>query len=431
MENEHAKGKGVTDHRKDSLFSMVNTSKTGAIDRSEFNSLYDVLKIEVKEEHEKEHKLEKVAEDAVRRTKTFAILALVMAIFLGTSVAANFGVIFAVVDGKITTKTESDGTMKTKDGKTVKVGLTDMTVSSNDALVAADKNVIETADAVTYLPLITLPVLPLSALNKVRNIALSYTKEFNGTTYDVSSIFTITEVRKYNDTFVELFTSRGDATITMIQGYAWLLPGGGWFAENKYDVDFEPIQICAQDVECSSLKIDEFNGNMNDLIDIAHEKLEASNGCTQQKRQLQEAYAGGKRQLGFSWYCGICQLYAAFGRCSNDINFGVWFCFNLFANDGAALLDLYGTGTSSTHNKAYFKCKDDINFGFCWNLYENNQAALLDLYGTGTSSTHNKAYFKCKDDKDHSYCWNLYENNQATLLIKYGDVTRPSGSMMG
>lgn len=133
-------GSTVSQHRSGSLFGMVDEDGSGTIDRSEFGKLYDAIKAEVSLEHAKEAELERKKNQAQRKLKIISIIALIMAIFLGTSVAANFAVMFYIVDAQVKTSADpGTGTMTMKGSANAVV--TGSLVVDADSAVAADGTV--------------------------------------------------------------------------------------------------------------------------------------------------------------------------------------------------------------------------------------------------------------------------------------------------
>jgi hypothetical protein len=86
---------------EESLFEAVNESHTGVITRDEFHKLYGRLHQEARSDIQKERDLELKANQFGRRLKLVSFFAITLFIFLACSVAANFAVVFMVVDGQV------------------------------------------------------------------------------------------------------------------------------------------------------------------------------------------------------------------------------------------------------------------------------------------------------------------------------------------
>ena len=80
----------VVNLRKHSLFQMVDTDHSGQIDESEFGDLYELIRKQTEDDIAKQMTADRKVQVSKRRTKLFACFGLVMALFLGLSVAANF-----------------------------------------------------------------------------------------------------------------------------------------------------------------------------------------------------------------------------------------------------------------------------------------------------------------------------------------------------
>ena len=93
----------ATDLRKQSLFAIADADKSGLIDEAEFGELYDIVKERAVIDVAARMSAEKKAVSAKRKVKLFACFGLVMAVFLGLSVAANFVATLYVVDTQVST----------------------------------------------------------------------------------------------------------------------------------------------------------------------------------------------------------------------------------------------------------------------------------------------------------------------------------------
>ena len=101
----------VADVGRNSLFDMVDTDASGAIDKEEFAKLYDEIKKETMMELARQHELEVKTMATKRRLKLTACLGAIMAVALAISVAANFAVTQVLLEvwtlqGKLTLRTD-------------------------------------------------------------------------------------------------------------------------------------------------------------------------------------------------------------------------------------------------------------------------------------------------------------------------------------
>merc|ERR1719265_2957042 len=64
--------------RKDSLFNMVDETKTGTIDKSEFGNLFDVIRAEAEAENVEKLAMAKKQQATARKTKLFGCVAACM-----------------------------------------------------------------------------------------------------------------------------------------------------------------------------------------------------------------------------------------------------------------------------------------------------------------------------------------------------------------
>jgi hypothetical protein len=121
----------------------------------------------------------------------------VLVSFLAASVAANFAVIFTVVDQAVTTTTTSSGLLEVK------------------GTGAIAKTAIATED----LPLIAAPALDLDTLAQVKSLKVTYGPE----AARVEAQLNIVGVRKHNSTFVEFITDVPGETVETLNGKSSLV----------------------------------------------------------------------------------------------------------------------------------------------------------------------------------------------------------------
>merc|ERR1712110_1184087 len=230
----------VTDKRKDSLFRLVDADGSGTIDAQEFAVLYDAIKKDLAEELEKEAALAKEASSAKRRFKMLLLFVAVLVSFLAASVAANFAVIFTVVDQAITTTT---GILEVKGSDTIA----------------------KTAVATQDLPLVVAPALDLETLAQVKSLNVKYKDSHKGV---VEASVTVVSVRKHNATFVEFVTSDPNEVIEMLNGEASLVRYPTQTNGLKWVTKYS---LCAANATCSAFRASGID--VDAAFDLAREEL--------------------------------------------------------------------------------------------------------------------------------------------------------------
>jgi len=222
----------LAERRKESLFDLVDQSKTGAIDKKEFDDLYEIIKEEAAQEAATNQRLTKKAEASSRRTKLFALFGVAMALFLGVSVAINFVVVYGVVDKQVRT-TASSGTGR-------------MGVKGSDLTVP-------TVDAEQRLPLELAPVLPEGSLEHMKTLHVSLPTDYvpgsytNGLSIENGKVtvrYTVTGYVWMSMTKMYFRTSIGDE-VHVDSGQSWIVSKS---SEEKY-------MICAGNSTCSSMTV--------------------------------------------------------------------------------------------------------------------------------------------------------------------------------
>jgi len=209
--------------RKDSLFNMVDETKTGSIDKAEFSNLFDVIRSEAEAENNEKMAMAKKQAATKRKTKLFGCVAAVMGVFLAVSVAANFAVIFSVVDGAMKTTVSTTGFLEVK----------------------GSDQIVQTAEAMESIPMLVAPVLPIEKLASVKTLKVRY---MDGTT-TTEAHMSIAGVRKHNSTYVEFITTVPGEVVVLLNGAASLVKNPTF--ANKFP---EPLvlPICSANAECSA-----------------------------------------------------------------------------------------------------------------------------------------------------------------------------------
>jgi hypothetical protein len=116
------------------LFDTVNESHTGAITKEEFHKLYGHLHNEARADIQKEHELERKASQTGRRLKLVSCFAMTLFAFLSASVAANFAVVFYVVDAQVKTSTSGDTLVDKESGAALKTASAHSTLALDSRL---------------------------------------------------------------------------------------------------------------------------------------------------------------------------------------------------------------------------------------------------------------------------------------------------------
>ena len=92
--------RALSRHRE-SLFSIIDTDKSGTIERPEFDTLYDMVRTHVQEEIMERQGLVRRVLKSRRRVAALLILAVVLLVFLCVSVAGNAAAVFYIVDDRL------------------------------------------------------------------------------------------------------------------------------------------------------------------------------------------------------------------------------------------------------------------------------------------------------------------------------------------
>jgi hypothetical protein len=146
-----------------------------------------------------------------------------MGIFLAISVAANFAVMFSVVDNAVKTTVSHTGYLEVK---------------------GSDK-IVQTAEATETLPMFVAPVLPFEQLAATKVIKVKYAQA-GGL---VETQMAVAGVRRHNSTFVEFITTVPGEVVRTLNGEAHLIKNPT-FANQLTEPQLFPI--CAADTECSA-----------------------------------------------------------------------------------------------------------------------------------------------------------------------------------
>ena len=180
------------------------------------------------------------------------------------------------------------------------------TLSGGQVAMSSDGEILSTADARVPVPLVALPVLPLSILSNVRTLTAKIIDAGLNTTVQTS--FTITEVRHVNATFSELLTAVPGRSIVVLNGVAFVyqarsaratftdfLLGGSADAALGGQATF----ICAADVVCSAFKLPaamDVDGLIAQATDALHQQgfdpspLLQAKGHSSRGRKMQGGY---------------------------------------------------------------------------------------------------------------------------------------------
>ena len=192
-----------SDEPANKLFDLVDGDGSGTIDKFEFAKLYASIRTQIFEEHEKEQKLAQEGQAAKKRLKILGFVSACLFLFLGLSVAANFGTTLSVI------------------------------TSSPSAGVAMDP-----------VPLGLAPLLDHETLEDVTSLTVRNTA--NSTHPEIASHYTIAGYDWYNKTYL-VFNSVMGQKIHIINGMVFVedptfARGGDLFA------------ACAGSVSCSHFK---------------------------------------------------------------------------------------------------------------------------------------------------------------------------------
>ena len=201
----------------------VDETKTGTIDKAEFGNLFDVIRAEAEAENNEKMAMAKKQAATARKTKLFGCVAAVMGVFLAVSVAANFAVMFSVVDNAVKTTVSHTGYLEVK---------------------GSDK-IVQTAEATETLPMFVAPVLPFEQLAATKVIKVKYAQA-GGL---VETQMAVAGVRRHNSTFVEFITTVPGEVVRTLNGEAHLIKNPT-FANQLTEPQLFPI--CAADTECSA-----------------------------------------------------------------------------------------------------------------------------------------------------------------------------------
>jgi len=307
----------VTDKRKDSLFRLVDTDGSGTIDAQEFAVLYDAIKKDLAEELEKEAALAKEASSAKRRFKMLLLFVAVLVSFLAAPVAANFAVIFTVVDQAITTTTTSTGILEVKGSDTIA----------------------KTAVATQDLPLVIAPALDLETLAQVKSLTVKYRDALKHSVIEAS--VSIVSVRKHNATFVEFVTSDPSEMVQTLNGDASLVryptSTNGLSYVTKYS-------LCAANATCSAFRASGIDTDA--AFELAKEELRNA-GFSEVARRLDgwsTPYATKACSTGdytLTPVCGYAYTPVTLGDSSGPVA-GMWTKFSTNAHCFGAATNGFG-----------------------------------------------------------------------------------------
>jgi hypothetical protein len=208
----------------------------------------------------------------------------VLVSFLAASVAANFAVIFTVVDEAITTTTTSSGLLEVKGSDTIA----------------------KTAVATQDVPLVVAPALDMDTLSNVRSLRVSYVSGDDV----VQAQLSVVAVRKHNATFVEFVTDVGE-TVEVLNGVASLLR---YAAPSPTDYGNPHIRsqsrICAANATCSAFRASGIDADA--ALDRARADLEAI-GVEDAARRLSPGAANNPSCTSTQWTNNVAELITCAG----------------------------------------------------------------------------------------------------------------------
>merc|ERR1740117_1875824 len=246
------------------LFKMVDTDNSGSLSLDEFKTLHDII---VKDEQARASSIKDLDATVARNRDTIKRLRkMVLAAFIFCCAFLGIigGMTVAVVKGFKDTETQGvSSTLYTSNGTAI--------TTTKAVLADVLGNVMETAPAIVALPMSAAPVLPISQLNSLTRLTMSFKDlELGSPTFleDLKVIEDVKSVVSVNDTCVIFRTSGSTA---------------------------EEVDICFADVECSALRIDDA-ANADALVLKAEAALVAggfSAALTRRERRRLAGAAGG------------------------------------------------------------------------------------------------------------------------------------------
>jgi len=225
----------------ETLFKMVDTDSSGVLNLDEFKKLHEIITKDEQVRSERIHKLNestKQAEERQRRLKVAVVGAILFVLFL---LACMGGLMVAVIAGY--KDTEAAGSM----------------------LASPDGLVLQTAPALSALPMLAAPVLASAQLHKVQRLAISYgDPKLNNAKVNVMS--NVNEVFHVNSTAIKFLMAKGPVSTVYVwngEAYAILTDTG------------DKVAICENDVECSALMVEDAE-SVSSLLQKAKTALEAA-----------------------------------------------------------------------------------------------------------------------------------------------------------
>ena len=219
---------------------MVDQDADGKLDYPEFEKLYGVMKTQGSLADDREDELVTKTRN-MRRTMKYMLWAITgLVLFLSASVAANFGVIFAVVDG----------------AKDTQVG------GSTNNMQDRAGNLVAVAEAQVAVPLYALPALENDAVHQIKSMQVTY----HDAALDskVQAHLMVARANHFSPTHIELCSTSActEPVLRVRDGEAHLLDNG-----------IERV-VCAAEASCSSVQLDE--SELDGLLERADAALEAA-----------------------------------------------------------------------------------------------------------------------------------------------------------
>ena len=237
------------------LFKMVDTDNSGSLSLDEFKTLHDII---VKDEQARASSIKDLDATVARNRDTIKRLRkMVLAAFIFCCAFLGIigGMTVAVVKGFKDTETQGvSSTLYTSNGTAI--------TTTKAVLADVLGNVMETAPAIVALPMSAAPVLPISQLNSLTRLTMSFKDlELGSPTFleDLKVIEDVKSVVSVNDTCVIFRTSGSTADeVHVCNGRAYaVLPVYEPYQVGMKRVRTEgqkEVDICFADVECSALR---------------------------------------------------------------------------------------------------------------------------------------------------------------------------------
>jgi len=261
------------EHRKESLFAMVDTDGSGTIDQTEFDQLYEVIKNETHEELQREELLRVRLQKTKRRMHVFIYAISFLSLFVAIILAGNAALVYMLLDVVKDTAASSTG---------------ELTVKGDDAIVG-------TREATVDAPLFTATAMPAEDLAGLRYITAKHNTKVpiaNSSAFwlePVVTTFFVTQITQYNSTHVGFLTNAGQ-TLRVINGMAYVEdPDTG-----------DKTSLCVADTTCAALRVSADDSAALIATALAALRgigMDQSFGYTHDGRPIEAVGGGGRRKL--------------------------------------------------------------------------------------------------------------------------------------